>query len=248
MNIVCVIPARFGSTRFPGKPLALLGGKTIIERVYEQAGKAHTINAVFVATDDSRIAGTVRAFGGNAIMTSPECASGTDRIAEAVRDLSADIVVNVQGDEPLISPVTIDMTVQALQESPECTVSTPAVELHDHEDFNSPHIVKVVFDPKGHALYFSRSPIPSPVRRDDLTGTAPLYGYKHLGLYVYRREALEGFSTMLPSRLETIEKLEQLRFLEHGYRIRVVVVEEDSAGIDTPEELQALERMMSGNR
>ncbi len=245
MGVVCVIPARYASTRFPGKPLADLGGKPLIQWVYERAREASTIDTVYVATDDERIAAAVKDFGGNACMTSTECHSGTDRIAEAVGSINGDIdiVVNVQGDEPLISPRTIDATVNGLLQSPECMVSTPAVPINAEEAFTSPHVVKVVFDVRGVALYFSRSPIPSSARR-----TAPpedgVYGYKHLGLYVYRREILEQFSRMPPARLEETEKLEQLRLLENGVPIKVVAVEEDSSGIDTPDELASLRQRL----
>lgn len=256
MQIVGVIPARYSSSRFPGKVLAELGGKPIIQWVYEGAKRAKKIAAVYVATDDERIARAVSAFGGQALMTSRDCASGTDRIAQAISALEADIIVNVQGDEPLIAPETIDATIDGLLNSLECQVSTPAVAITDEGQFNSPHVVKVVFDQNGIALYFSRSPIPSLSRRDCLKETttqiesekslyARVFGYKHLGLYVYRREALVNFRRMPPSPLEQIEKLEQLRFLENGMKIKVVITESDSPGIDTPEELAALRKKLN---
>lgn len=244
MKIVCVIPARYGSTRFPGKALAELGGKPLIQWVYERAVEAKRIDEVYVATDDERIAKAVRGFGGTAIMTSRECKTGSDRIAEALRQIAGEIVVNVQGDEPLIEPTSIDRSIQGLIESPECMVSTTAVAIRDIKEFESPNVVKVVFDREGVALYFSRSPIPSPARRELKPGSTEVLGYKHLGLYVYRRSALERFAQMPPGRLEEIEKLEQLRFLESGMKIKVVVTEFDSPGIDTPEELEALRRKL----
>ena len=166
MKVVCVIPARYGSTRFPGKPLAELGGKPLIQWVYERATKSKKISKVYVATDDERIAGVVRGFGGNAIMTSPECRTGSDRVAEAISQIDAEIVVNLQGDEPLIDPQSIDLSIQGLIDSPACMVSTTAVAIRDIKEFESPNVVKVVFDREGIALYFSRSPIPSIARRE----------------------------------------------------------------------------------
>ena len=238
MKTVCVIPARYGSTRFPGKPLADLCGKPLIQWVYERPQQAREVDEVYVATDDDRIAEAVRGFGGKVVMTSPECPSGSDRIAEALAHIRAGIVVNVQGDEPFIDPGTIDACIGVIRDDPGCMISTPAVPIRDEEEFLSPHKVKVVFDSRNVALYFSRSPIPSIVRRDKGSGTDEILGYKHLGLYVYRREALEQFCRMPPARLELQEKLEQLRFLENGFKIRIVVTESDSPGIDTPEDLE----------
>lgn len=244
MRIICVIPARYGSIRFPGKPLAELYGKPLIQWVYEQAQRTQLIQDVYVATDDDRIFRAVKGFGGSVCMTSPDCASGTDRIAAAVKNIEADIIVNIQGDEPQIDPNTVDETIRGLIRAPECVVSTPAVAIRRIEDFTSPHVVKVVFDIHRIACYFSRSPIPSRSRCDEAQGTDDILGYKHLGLYVYRREALEKFCSMKPTRLEQIEKLEQLRFLEHGYRIKVVLTEKDSIGIDTLEDLEAIKKKM----
>ncbi len=257
MEIIGVIPARYGSTRFPGKPLAELGGKPLIQWVYERATAVSKIKTVYVATDDERIAQAVIKFGGQVIMTSPTCASGTDRIAEALRDRKADFVVNIQGDEPLIDPQAIDRAISVLQESPDYMVSTLAVPITEEAVFNSPNVVKVVIDRNNGALYFSRSPIPSTARRDvPVTGIShfnvteinyfKVLGYKHLGLYVYRREALDKFCRMPPSPLEQTEKLEQLRFLENGMHIKVVITTSDSPGIDTPEELMHLRNKLFG--
>ncbi|MCX7766147.1 MAG: 3-deoxy-manno-octulosonate cytidylyltransferase [Candidatus Sumerlaeia bacterium] len=257
MEIIGVIPARYASTRFPGKPLADLGGKPLIQWVYERATAVPQIKTVYIATDDERIAQVVTKFGGQVIMTSVTCASGTDRIAEALKDRKADIVVNIQGDEPLIDPQAIDRAISVLLESPECMVSTLAVPITEEVVFNSPNVVKVVFDRNKVALYFCGSPIPSAARRDmPVSGIShfddgdvdyfKVLGYKHLGMYVYRREALEKFCRIPPSPLEQIEKLEQLRFLENGMPIKVVITTADSPGIDTPEELMHLRNKLFG--
>ncbi|NQU43282.1 3-deoxy-manno-octulosonate cytidylyltransferase [bacterium] len=252
MTTVAVIPARYASTRFPGKPLADLAGKPLVLHVVDRAREARTVDDVLVATDDDRIAEVVRGYGVKVAMTSPECPSGTDRIAQAVADMpEAEIIVNVQGDEPLMPPDVIDLAVEALKGDWECSASTAMIRLRTEQDYLSPHIVKVVCDPDGRALYFSRSPLPSLVRATPedmgvLKGTEgePFWGFKHFGLYVYRRDALFRYVQLPPSPLERIEKLEQLRFLENNMRIRVVETNHDSRGVDTPEDLETAKKMM----
>lgn len=246
MKIVGVIPARYDSTRFPGKPLIEISGKSIIQRVYERASQSKYINEVFVATDNMKIRKAVEVFGGKSILTSSEEPSGTDRIASAIKHIPCDIVVNIQGDEPFIHPENIDRCVQAMIEDEECMVSTPRIRILLESEFLSPNVVKVVTDKNGYALYFSRSPIPNKVRlkTGDKEEYRIFWGYKHLGLYVYRYETIQKFKSLKPTFLEETEKLEQLRFLENGYKIKVVDVRYDSIGIDTPEDL---ERVRAGN-
>jgi len=243
MRVAGAIPARYGSTRFPGKPLAELHGRPMIVHVCERAAAARLIEKVWVATDDERIADAVRAAGFEARMTPSDCASGTDRIAASLTpDDPWQIVVNIQGDEPFIAPEVIDGAVQALLDAPDCQVSTVAVPIHDRAAFESSHVVKVVTRADGRALYFSRSPLPSPARLDARAAAAPdfAWGLKHLGLYAYRREIVEAYAGWPLMPLERRECLEQLRLLERGVEIQVAVVAHDSIGVDTPEELQVL--------
>jgi 3-deoxy-manno-octulosonate cytidylyltransferase (CMP-KDO synthetase) len=239
---VVVIPARYGSTRFPGKPLADIAGKPMIQRVYEAAVRAENIREVAVATDDERIAGAVRDFGGTAVMTSPDHLSGTDRVFEAVRamELAPEaVVVNVQGDQPLLDPAHLDALVAPFGEDAGVEMATLAVPMADPADIANPANVKVVLDARGDALYFSRSPIP--FFRDG-TGTEPVL--RHLGLYAYTRRFLEIFAALPEGRLEAAEKLEQLRALEHGHRIRVAIVAATGPDVDLPEDVAAVERML----
>lgn len=244
-RVIAVIPARYDSTRFPGKPLALLAGKPMIQWVIARARACVEIDDVYVATDDQRIFDAVIAGGARAVMTSREAHSGTDRIAEAVADMKVDAVVDIQGDEPLLRPETIGAAVRALLQDPSCDVSTTCVEIRSRAEFESPHNVKVVFDSSGAALYFSRSPIPSPARRPaEALADGQLIGHKHQGLYVFRKRALMAYTRMGAGKLEDIEKLEQLRFLENGRRIKVVVTPYDSPGVDTPEDVAEVERRL----
>ncbi len=248
MITLAVIPARYAATRLPGKPLADIHGKPLIQWVVERARACRHIDRVIVATDDRRIYDAVLAFGGEARMTSPDCNSGSDRIAEVIRTLPCDLVVNIQGDEPMIAAESVNLAVEALLHDPDCPVSTAKVAIRDRAEYESPHAVKVVTDARGYALYFSRSPIPNRVRTGPDTGTCdgkPLWGYKHLGLYVYRRQALLDFVSWPPSPLEQTEKLEQLRYLDRGYRIRVVETPFDSIGVDTPEDLERVRALLS---
>lgn len=246
-KVIGIVPARFNSTRFPGKPLAILNGKPIIQRVYENVRASKRIEDVYIATDDMRIKEAVESFGGKAIMTSPDHESGTDRIAEVARDMDCDIVVNVQGDEPFILPHMIDNAVQALIEDREASISTLAVRITRDEDLLSPHVVKVVIDKNGYAIYFSRSPIP--FYRDEWNNLNSIslvpertIVLKHIGIYCYRRNILLEFTSMRKSRLEEIERLEQLRAIEAGYRIKVRETEFDTIGIDTEEDLKRAEQ------
>lgn len=242
MSIVGIIPARYGSTRFPGKPLAEIAGRPMIHHVYERACHASLLEEVLVATDDQRIFDAVRQFGGEAIMTSANHPTGTDRLAEIAAHMSAaDIIVNIQGDEPLISPEAINGVVQALLNDEDSVMSSVMVPMPELMDVWNANVVKVVTDLHGHALYFSRAPIPSLPEAGATTGPWK----RHLGLYAYRRDFLLKFTSLPQTPLEKIERLEQLRALEHGYRIKMVLLEEDhSIGVDTPEDLQRVRAVL----
>jgi 3-deoxy-manno-octulosonate cytidylyltransferase (CMP-KDO synthetase) len=231
-RIVAIIPARFESTRLPGKPLALIAGRPMIEHVYRRAADARGVDAVVVATDDDRIAAAVEHFGGIVRMTQRTHRTGTDRVAEVARALPCDIVVNVQGDEPMIEPEMIAAVIEPLAESAIVEMSTLRRAITDPADLVNPHVVKVVVDRLGDALYFSRSPIPH-------HGPA----FKHVGLYGYRRDFLLSFAALPQTPLETGESLEQLRALEHGLRIRTIETRYDSIGVDTPEDLERVRRL-----
>ena len=241
MQVVGLIPARYASKRFPGKALVDLLGKPLLQHVVERAGQARTLSEVIVATDDVRIADSVRGFGGKVQMTSPAHPSGTDRIAEVARDVGCDLVVNIQGDEPLIDPADIDAAVAPLLADRRIPMGTLACPL-DLEQAGDPNAVKVVVGMDGFALYFSRAPIP--YLRDGHRGGASPY-LLHIGLYVYRREVLLRLAGLPPTPLEERERLEQLRALEHGIRIRVVGTDKPSLGVDTPEDLERVRRMMT---
>jgi 3-deoxy-manno-octulosonate cytidylyltransferase (CMP-KDO synthetase) len=230
-----IIPARYGSTRFPGKPLADLWGKPMIQHVWERAGRSRLADRVIVATDDERIASVARGFGAEVAMTRADHPSGTDRVAEVARALDSDIIANVQGDEPLIDPAVIDAAIAPLAEDSSIPMGTVCCPIEETAELANPNVVKVVLDRRGFALYFSRLPIPFVRdRRADTTR------YRHLGLYVYRRDFLLSLAGLAPTPLEQAERLEQLRVLEHGHRIRVVIVDRASPGVDTPEDLERL--------
>ena len=238
MKTVCVIPARYASTRLPGKPLALLAGKPMIQHVYEQAVQARGVQEVLVATDDERIVKAVEVFGGQAILTSSAHPTGTDRLAEVARKhTDADIIINVQGDEPLVEPQVIEALAAAFVERPALQMATLCTPLLPEEAAQD-SVVKVVLDQKGYALYFSRSLIPFP-RKPGLVQT-----YKHLGLYGYRRDFLLEYAAMKPTPLEQTESLEQLRALEYGHKILVLPTEHASVGVDTPEDLKRVEAIL----
>lgn len=252
MSVVAIIPARFGSTRLPGKPLAQIGGRPMIQHVYESAAKAKVLDRVIVATDDRRIEAAVKKFGGEVMMTSADHASGTDRLAEVARKIKAELLVNVQGDLPFISAQTISRAVDPLRRRGEIPMGTVCTAIYDETEWRNPNIVKVLTDKAGLAMYFTRAAIP--FRRND--GVDPsgkkvaardrqrLWGYRHLGLYVYRREFLLKFSRLRPTALEQIESLEQLRALENGYRIYVAQVDERSVEVDTPADLLRAENYL----
>jgi len=241
MKAVGIIPARYGSTRFEGKPLADLCGKPVIQRVYESAARARLLEKVIVATDDRRIFQCVRGFGGDAVMTGTRHRSGTDRIIEASKGIRADIIVNIQGDEPFVQPRLIDAVVRPFAGEKGLCVSTAAVRLRGEKEINNPNNVKVVCDGAGYALYFSRCPIPC---LRDAAGRQQARYYKHIGIYAYRRSFLRIFSTLPYSMLEATEKLEQLRVLEAGYKIRVVETAYHSIGIDTKEDLAQARKLL----
>jgi 3-deoxy-manno-octulosonate cytidylyltransferase (CMP-KDO synthetase) len=237
-GVVAVIPARYDSTRFPGKPLAPIAGKPMLQHVWERTARAGSVQKVLVATDDLRIAEAVTAWGGEALMTRREHRSGTERLAEVASREEAAIFVNVQGDEPLIEPGAIDAAVEALLGDPAARVATLCTPLRVGEEVMDPNVVKVVLDFQSDALYFSRAPIPWV--RDAGSLSAPVH-FKHIGLYVYRREALLEFPTMPPGELERVEQLEQLRWLENGWKIRVVETDYDAISVDVPADVSRIE-------
>jgi 3-deoxy-manno-octulosonate cytidylyltransferase (CMP-KDO synthetase) len=243
MKILAVIPARYASTRLPGKPLISIAGKPMIERVWERASRARLVSQVIVATDDERIANAVKSFGGEAVFTRPDHRTGTDRVAEvAVSHPDAEILVVVQGDMPIIEPGAIDAAIEAVRGNEDVKVGTLAVPISNPAEIMDPNVVKTVLDFDGNALYFSRAPIPW-VR--DRQGPVHAKHLKHLGLYVFRREALLEFATFPQGDLERIEQLEQLRWLENGYRIGVTETECKSVEVDTPEDVKRVEQALA---
>jgi 3-deoxy-manno-octulosonate cytidylyltransferase (CMP-KDO synthetase) len=238
-RVFVVIPSRWASSRLPGKPLAEIGGVTMVERVYRRAAAARGISGVLVATDDDRIAAAVARFGGACVMTRPDHASGTDRIAEVARSLPCDLVVNVQGDEPALDPGAIEAAVAPLSADPSVLMGTLGTPLDPAADWQNPNAVKVLVDQRGFALYFSRAPVP--FRRE--TDAALASVLRHIGLYVYRRDFLLTLAALPRTPLERLESLEQLRALEHGYRIKVVETAYTSVSVDTPEDLERVRRL-----
>jgi 3-deoxy-manno-octulosonate cytidylyltransferase (CMP-KDO synthetase) len=253
MAVVAIIPVRYGSTRFPGKPLALIGGKPMIQRVYESVSKTPGLDRLLVATDDSRVLETVKNFGGEAVLTSKKHASGTDRLAEVARKIKAEWLINVQGDLPFVRPQTILRTLRPLSRNRSINMGTARTPIYRKEEWLNPNVVKVVTDGQGFALYFSRAPIPY-LREDSggdsrsLTPTPSedgrIWGYRHVGVYVYRREFLLKFSRLRQTALERAESLEQLRPLSYGHRIHVADVDEPSVEVDTPEDLKRAEEYL----
>jgi 3-deoxy-manno-octulosonate cytidylyltransferase (CMP-KDO synthetase) len=229
-----VIPSRYGSTRFPGKPLALILGRPMIRWVYEGARKSKLLSRIIIATDDVRIAAAARGFGAEAVLTSPDCASGTDRAAEVAASLACDFVVNIQGDEPLVDGATLDGLVRALEDGGAPMASLMA-RVDDLALLHEPHIVKVVTDGTGQALYFSRSALPH--------GCSDNF-YQHIGIYGYRRDFLLGYKDLPPSRLERDEKLEQLRALESGRRIRMIEIPRPTLSVDAPADIIKVEKFL----
>lgn len=232
MNTLCVIPARYASTRLPGKPLADIAGKPMISRVYHRASQAQKVTGVIAAVDDQRVYDAVVANGGVAMMTRKDHATGTDRLAEvAAAHPEAELIINVQGDEPLIDPGIIDALAAAFDEDPDLQMATVKSPMKDEEEMTNPNNVKVVTDKKGYALYFSRSLMPYPRESTGVTV------YKHIGIYAYKRDFLLNYAKMEPTILERTESLEQLRALENGYRIKVIETDQTFVGVDTPEDL-----------
>ena len=241
MSVLVVIPARYGSVRFPGKPLAMLRGKPVIQHVYERIRASARVDEVVIATDDPRILDAIERFEGRGVMTSPTASSGTERVAEVARARAAQVIINVQGDEPLIRPEMVDQVAEFLQQHaavPMASLMTPLA----REDAVNPNVVKVVTDQDGFALYFSRAPIPF-VRQH--TADGPPRSYKHIGVYGYQRHFLLRFPALAPTPLGQAEQLEQLRALEHGYRIKLLETAHDTVGVDTPEDLQRVETLLA---
>jgi 3-deoxy-manno-octulosonate cytidylyltransferase (CMP-KDO synthetase) len=243
-SAVVVIPARYESSRFPGKPLALIAGRPMIEHVYRRALEARDVSRVLVATDDERIARVVAAFGGEAVMTSPAHVTGTDRLAEVAAGLDCDIIVNVQGDEPLVTPAMIEQVVAPLVADATAVMSSLRTRLTSRAEYLDPNVVKVIVDRHDVALYFSRAPIPH--TRDAMAeGDPPASAWRHIGMYAYQRAFLGIFARLPPTPLEQTERLEQLRALEHGYRIVVPETAHRSVGVDTPSDLAEVEAMVA---
>lgn len=241
-KVVIVIPARYGSTRLPGKPLVSLAGKPMIQRVYERANQAKTAGRVVVATDDERIVKAVEEFGGEARLTRTDHRTGTERIAEVAAHIDGEVFVNVQGDEPLLDPVAVDTAVNSLLEEPAAAISTVAVLIRTPADIMDPNVVKTVVDFEDNAIYFSRAPIPWV--RDSAHKTHARH-LKHLGLYVFQRGALLEYPTLPQGELERVEQLEQLRWLENGWKIRVAEVEHDAVSVDVPEDVARVESLLA---
>lgn len=242
-EILVIIPARFASQRFPGKVIAELAGKPLVVHTYERAVQAKCISKAVIATDDARVVEALAPYDIEVIMTSPDHPSGTDRIAEVARTSTADIIVNVQGDEPMLDPATIDAAVQTLLDDPALNMATAKHLISDFADIQDTNVVKVVCDKHDRALYFSRSPIPH--MRDQSAHTADHGAYwQHIGLYVYRRAFLLDYAEMPPTELEGFEKLEQLRALENGHKIAVVETKFNCIGVDTPEDLERVRRLL----
>lgn len=233
MRTAIVIPARYASTRLPAKALLRETGKYLVQHVYEQARRVRGVDAVIVATDDGRIAAAVEGFGGRAVLTRKDHPSGSDRVAEVARSLDVDVVINLQGDEPLIDPASLELLAELLRQDPTAEMATLAMPIRDEETYRNPNCVKVVCGEGGRALYFSRSPIPFIRDGQPNFGQFPSPFLHHLGLYAYRRAALLTLSTLAPHPLEQLEKLEQLRALGHGWTIRVGVIDHGGRGVDT---------------
>ncbi|MDD4012607.1 MAG: 3-deoxy-manno-octulosonate cytidylyltransferase [Candidatus Omnitrophica bacterium] len=251
MRIIAVIPARWQSTRFKGKVLAELCGKPMIQHVWERAKKARSVDEVIVAVDKEKVQKVVESFGGRAVMTSPEQPSGTDRIAEVMVDVAADVVINVQADEPLVHHMMLDELAEVFRYEKNIQMGTLIKRIHRPEDIMNPNVVKVVVDRKGYALYFSRSPIPyvrgkmTEAQADpEIMGDISQRYFKHIGMYAYTKEFLFTFKNLPKSTLESEECLEQLRALEHGYRIKTVETRYETIGVDTPEDLERVKALM----
>ena len=246
-KVIGVIPARWGATRFEGKILANLLGKPMIQHVWENAKKAKTLDDLVVACDDERILKVVEGFGGKAIYTSPDQPSGTDRLAEVVNPLDVEIAVNIQGDEPLMKPIMIDSLVIALENEDKAQMATMIKKIENDDELTNSNVVKVVVDKNGYALYFSRYSIPYNRTGENSREKRPIY-YKHIGLYAFTKDFLFTFRNLPKSSLENAEKLEQLRVLEYGYKIKTVETRLDTVGVDIPEDLKRVEDMLLRER
>lgn len=255
MRVVAVIPARWQSTRFKGKVLADINGKPMIQHVWERAKRAHSIDEVIIAVDKDKVQKVVEAFGGKAVMTSPEQPSGTDRIAEVMTAVEADVVINVQADEPLVHPLMIDELAQVFEYEREAQMATLIKRIHCKEDIMNPNVVKAVVDRKGYALYFSRSPIPyvrskgtaSLAYPETMEDISERY-FKHIGMYAYTKEFLFAFTNLPKSTLESEECLEQLRALEHGYKIKTIETRYETVGVDTAADLEKVKAILKETR
>ena len=247
MRAIGVIPARWGATRFEGKVIANLLGKPVVQHVWENAKKAKTLDDLVVACDDERIIKVVEAFGGKAVYTSPNQPSGTDRLAEVVNPLDIDIAVNIQGDEPLMKSIMIDNLVLALEDDKAVQMATMMKRIEDSSELTNSNVVKVIVDKNGYAIYFSRYAIPYNRTGESDAKKKPVY-YKHIGIYAFTKDFLFTFRNLPHSALENAEKLEQLRALEHGYKIKVVETKFDTIGIDRPEDLKRAEDALLAER
>jgi len=242
MKVTAIIPSRFESSRFPGKALTDINGKTMIQRVYNQVQKSTLIDSVYVATDSDAIHDSIREIGGNVIMTSEKCSSGTDRVAEAARSLKLDmddVLINIQGDQPFLPPKCLDDLVLSFTKKPGLAMGTLAYGMDDEDEINSPNNVKVIFDVNNFAIYFSRARIP--FNRDN---TKKIPYYKHIGIYAYSNSFLQAYTSLPYSILENIEKLEQLRVIENGHKIQVTVTEHDSPSVDDPADLEKITALL----
>lgn len=240
-NVIAVIPARYASTRLPGKPLATIAGRPMIQHVVERVRQAENLSRVLVATDDERIKKAVEGFGGEAVLTRSDHRTGTDRVAEVAAHVPAEIYLNVQGDEPLLDPGTVDAVVSAMLEDDSVQIATPCSVIRHRNDIMDPHVTKVVRDFDGNALYFSHAPIPWVRDRDE---DIVVKYWKHIGLYAFRRDALLEFPTLPPGELERVEQLEQLRWLENGFRILVVETGYDAVSVDVPDDIARVEQLL----
>lgn len=251
MKCIAVIPARWHSTRFKGKVLADINGKPMVQHVWERVKRAHEIDEIIVAVDKEKVFKIVESFGGKAVYTSPEQPSGTDRLAEVVNALDADVIINIQGDEPLVHPLMVDELAQVFEYDKDVQMATIVKRIHRKEDIADPNVVKVVVDRKGYALYFSRSPIPFLSKSGsggsgyvaDIEDVSGRY-FKHIGLYSYTKDFLFTYTNLPKSMLEEEEKLEQLRVLEHGYKIKTIETTYDTIGVDTPEDLEKVKELL----
>lgn len=240
MEAIGIIPARFGATRFEGKLLKDLCGKPVIQHVYERAKKARTLDDLIIAADDDRIMKAVQEFGGKAVFTSKSHTTGTDRLTEVVNQLDVKIVVNIQGDEPLINPLVIDDLVRAMQAEPDLAMATVVKKSRSEEEFRSRDVVKAIINQNNYAMYFSRSPIPTLLNLEDKNA----FFYKHIGIYAYSKDFLFTYKKLTNTYLEENERLEQLRALENGYKIKAIETKFETVGIDTPEDLELAKSLL----